>query len=252
MKTQDKQAEITAFNLERHTDFALGSLKSIDIFMNEISNHFKPNVSIKKLELGCGTAFYGTQILNKYPKANIVGVDIAKGMVDFINKKQIQRYSAIVGDAENRKLFSEEEFDLIVCPFMLHHFLTPICVIENIEKWLKPNGVFIFIEPNGSSFPIKLFSIARKFLELICGKKYTARFATCNETNHSFRTYNKLLKKNNLQVINVTVFGKFNVKWNNFIETMRSLLHSVFDFLPAPYCGRGICVSSKRSNHSRF
>lgn len=168
--------------------------------MNEISNHFKPNVSIKILELGCGTAFYGTQILNKYPKANIVGVDIAKGMVDFINKKQIQRYSAIVGDAENRKLFS----------------------------------------------------VARKFLELICGKKYTARFATCNETNHSFRTYNKLLKKNNLQVINVTVFGKFNVKWNNFIETMRSLLHSVFDFLPAPYCGRGICVSSKRSNHSRF
>ena len=244
MKKQNKQAELDMFNAERHDDFDLGSEESCSILKNAIRK-FLPKVMDERceiLEVGCGTGYFGMEVVKEFKNVSITGVDIAPAMIKWINSKKIERYNGVVGDVEDPSLFGEKAFDLIICPFVLHHFPDPSIVIENASRWLKDGGVLLMLEPNGSSFGVSLFNFGRRVMELLCGKKYTARFATCNETTHSFGRYKRLLVKNGFCINERRCFGKFPRNKSSLLGVMRMVVHSMLDFLPEPFCGEGLCV----------
>lgn len=155
----------------------------------------------RMLEAGCGKGVLGKQLLLKFPKLWIVGIDIAPKMVRLANDGT-GRFRAIKGDLEDMNRFRKDEFDIIFCVFVLHHFPKLDMVMENFEKWLKPGGKIIILEPNGANIIESMSQRVRKFVELIMGEEFVVRrsYATPNETNHKFEYYARLLKQHRFKV----------------------------------------------------
>ncbi len=248
MRKQDKQAELNMFNVERHGDFDLAT-DQIYAMLDNLLLKFCPDIvdhKIAVLEVGCGTAAFGLRLVGTFRNVEVTGVDIAPAMINWINEKKIERYTAVVGDAEDPGLFRERSFDLVVCPFVLHHFPDVGMVVANVSKWIKSEGIIFIVEPNGSSPAVRIFNLGRRCIERILGKEYASRFATCNETTHSFSAYQRLLNVNGFEILNRTVFGRFSRNKKGILGFFRVLMHAIFDILPQPYCGEGIFVVASR------
>ncbi len=248
MKKQDKLAELKMFDHERHDDFNLASDQSFEM-LDAMILKFCPEINKKKLrilEVGCGTAAFGMRLVEKFINVEITGVDIAPAMIEWVNKKNIGRYTGVVGDAEDPALFQEHSFDVVVCPLVLHHFPDVGLVLKNVSKWIKNEGIVVIAEPNGSSPAVRLFNQGRRCVECICGKEYASRFATCNETTHSFATYKIFLEVNGFEILDRKVLGRFPRNKKGILGLSRILIHAVLDILPQPYCGEGIFIVASK------
>lgn len=244
MKKQDKQAELKMFDHTRHDDFDLATDQSFAM-MDQMILNFCPAINDKKisvLEVGCGTGAFGLRLVEKFTNVTVTGVDIAPAMIDWVNKKNVARYTGVVGDAEDPELFQQHAFDLVVCPLVLHHFPDVGLVLKNVSKWITSEGILVIAEPNGSSPAVRIFNTGRRCVEYICGKAYAARFATCNETTHSFATYKSFLEGNGFEILDKEVIGRFPRHHKGLLGFFRILVHAVFDFLPQPYCGEGLFI----------
>jgi tRNA (cmo5U34)-methyltransferase len=108
--------------------------------------HFKPNDTIRIIDLGCGTGTLAKQIADRFPNSKIVCLDIASKMIELARHKlsDYKNIEYVVGD------FSEidfhEQFDVVVSSLALHHIPTDNGKIEfytKIYNVLTDNGQFI-------------------------------------------------------------------------------------------------------------
>ncbi len=203
MKSQLKEYEVKMFNKiaeeeENYDTFTEGSYELIFNFLT--SKNIKLNGKI--LEAGCGTGTFGKRFLSKFENINFVGVDISSIMVEKANDGT-ENYIALEGDLENKELFSNMEFDNIVCPFILHHFPDISIVVKNFAFWIRKNGFVIIIEPNGDNPIDKLGKLIRKIFEFFLGKQYIIKkgWATPNETDHTLGKYKKIFSTNDFEMV---------------------------------------------------
>lgn len=80
----------------------------------------------KTLDLACGTG----KFIKYFP--NRIGIDIVKTPA-----------VGIVADVHDLSMFSNEEFDVVLCTEALEHFYDPQKVIDEVFRVLKKKGVFI-------------------------------------------------------------------------------------------------------------
>jgi SAM-dependent methyltransferase len=208
-KKQIKQYETQFFDVvAEHGHYELQSESLYSRLFQTIKHHqLSPNGMA--LECGCGTGAFGRRFLTEFPDlTNIIGVDISERMIDVCRSQNISRYSPMLGDLEDSSLFTSNQFSLIICPFILHHFPTIDHVTQNIGTWIKSGGLLILVEPNGSSPVSFMFKLARKLLEKLMGPKWIIDrgLATPNETDHSVTKYKDALKAIGLEVINIETF----------------------------------------------
>lgn len=106
---------------------------------------------INILEIGCGSG-YLTQLLCKaFPKARILAIDLAPGMIDVAQKRiQEERVTFLCGDIEETVL--HESYDLIVSNATFQWLNHPQRVIQQLFTLLEPGGRLIF-----STFGTKTF-----------------------------------------------------------------------------------------------
>lgn len=93
------------------------------------------------LDVGSGTGTLVDILAEKYPEAEVVGVDIAPGMIDFATSK-VRRKNArfLVGDGESLP-FKDKEFDLVVSSASLQ-WMDPQKVFAEVSRVLRPRGKF--------------------------------------------------------------------------------------------------------------
>lgn len=100
---------------------------------------------IKILEVGCGSCSYvlGIRDVRTVKNSQIIGIDISE--------EQLQRNpilnNRILGDIQYYDL-PENEFDLIVCWWILEHLEYPEKALIKCQKSLKNNGIFVIAVPN--------------------------------------------------------------------------------------------------------
>lgn len=207
--------------------------------------------SLKLLEAGCGTGVFGLFLLRLNSSLVVTGVDITPEMVDSINKKCISNYHAILGDLDDECLFSNNYFDVILCPFILHHFPTLDKVFPNLTKWLKCGGCLILLEPNGSNPVNAISKRVRYFLQFLLGKEFVIdrKLATPNETDHPIARYMKLLRENGYTILftDTSYFPPKNVKLFS-IGGLQSILYTVSNLLPYPCRRSSIIIIAKKVN----
>ncbi len=129
----------------------------LDEWMYEvIKNAIDEEKKVKILDLGCGFGRISKRILKDFPKANIIGIDIAKTYVDIYNNSLNPRAKAYVGDIKEIK-FKPLSFDVIIIVTTLMYITVlneQIKVIKKIKEILKKNGKVILIERNSIGYNI--------------------------------------------------------------------------------------------------
>ncbi len=100
------------------------------------------------LDVGAGTGYITRQLQQKFPKASIIGLDLAQGMTQFAKSKQPwhlwkNKPFYICGDTETLP-FANKSFDLIFSNFTLQWCFELNKVFKEFKRVLKPNGMLFF------------------------------------------------------------------------------------------------------------
>lgn len=84
-----------------------------------ILSHLEPEADKPILEIGTGTGILGKEIMIKRPGLNLIGCDIARGML--INAHKTRDYAALLQcDAEGKMPFRSSSMKYIYSAFMAH------------------------------------------------------------------------------------------------------------------------------------
>jgi len=108
----------------------------------------------KILDIGCATGnfLYKTQKINK--KLDLYGVDSSLNMIK-IAKEKFKNISFYNLKAEEIN-FPENFFDIITLIETFHHLPNQKLVLEKINKILKPEGIFLIVEPDLNNKIVKI------------------------------------------------------------------------------------------------
>ena len=102
------------------------------------------------LDIGCGTADLGLDILKVAPAARIVGIDPSLGMLKAGLRKVQDRaceekISLTVGDA-TRLPFRDASFDGIILGFVIRNVEDRLAALKEMHRVLNPGGRLVILE----------------------------------------------------------------------------------------------------------
>lgn len=166
---------------------------------------------INILDIGCGVGIYDFNILKKFRKAKIIGIDISKPQLEIATKISKEKgFSEQVvfleGDAETLNI--EREFDYVICAEVIEHLPDPTKAIENIAKLCRLNTKVIFSVPQlyheakiGGIFYRQIKEEGKEIhtqdkSKLDPNREYYSYYHTCYEKGR----LRKLLGKNNFVI----------------------------------------------------
>tara|TARA_R110000822_G_scaffold226254_3_gene358864 strand:- start:6778 stop:8415 length:1638 start_codon:yes stop_codon:yes gene_type:complete len=95
------------------------------------------------VDLGCGTGYFTELLANKYPSAELAGIDLAQGMLDFARTEHTVAAAWLRGDAENLPL-ADNSVDLIFSNLAFQWCEQLPVLASEIARVLKPGGVLAF------------------------------------------------------------------------------------------------------------
>jgi len=102
------------------------------------------------LDLGCGPGAELREALRRVPAGEVVGVDIAAGMVRVARERLAARGIAnariVHADAGDRPRVFDGAFDLAYSCFAHHHFPDPLAATRSALAALRPGGVYCVID----------------------------------------------------------------------------------------------------------
>ncbi|MCM1326547.1 MAG: methyltransferase domain-containing protein [Bacteroidales bacterium] len=116
---------------------------------------------LKVLEIGCGMGATLGHIRNRYPNAEVYGIELSEQVV------QIARNylpSVNQGNIENISLeYQENFFDYIIFGDVLEHLHNPQKVLMHMQKYLKSSGFILASIPNILHYSVILELLRGKF-----------------------------------------------------------------------------------------
>ncbi|MCM1185072.1 MAG: methyltransferase domain-containing protein [Lachnoclostridium sp.] len=116
---------------------------------------------IKVLEIGCGMGATLGHIQNRYPNAEVYGIELSDRVVH-IAKNYLP--SVEQGNIEKMSLwYPEGSFDYIIFGDVLEHLYDPRKVLMYIKKYLKPSGFILASIPNILHYSVILELLRGKF-----------------------------------------------------------------------------------------
>ncbi|NPA53769.1 MAG: class I SAM-dependent methyltransferase [Aquificae bacterium] len=129
--------------------FNAAFMKNLEWYLHHVYGDYKKELFSKLgknvLEIGAGT---GTNLPYYKEGTNLTVIEPSKDMLSYFLKKA-DKYPLNIrvkeGFAENLP-FEDNSFDGVVSTLVLCSVQSPVKVVEEIRRVLKPGGVFIFIE----------------------------------------------------------------------------------------------------------
>jgi len=94
------------------------------------------------VDLGCGSGMLSALLLERYPQARLLGLDLAEGMVAACRARwpETPRARFVVGDAEDVR-YVEHGVDLVASSCAAHWFSDPERTLRMWGRALKPGGI---------------------------------------------------------------------------------------------------------------
>jgi ubiquinone/menaquinone biosynthesis C-methylase UbiE len=137
-------------NSKRHAQ------KNIELIERLFKHIDLKNIS-NVLEIGCGIGITAEHLYNKY-NMNVVGTDVDPEQIMFAKKHQKESKQLKFMELDATILpFENQEFDMVISMFVLHHIGSWDKTLTEISRVLKPNGYFIFYDLAYSRFTTILF-----------------------------------------------------------------------------------------------
>jgi len=97
------------------------------------------------VDVGSGTGYLATRLIELYPKADLVALDIAEGMLRFARSRHGERGAGrlVCGDAEAMP-FRDCSIDVAFSNVAIQWCSSPGSVFREMRRVLKPGGVVLF------------------------------------------------------------------------------------------------------------
>jgi malonyl-CoA O-methyltransferase len=95
------------------------------------------------LDLGCGTGYFQPQLQSRFPDAHYLGLDLARGMVEYAREHYPQAQSWLVADAETLPL-AAHSVDLVFSSLAVQWCHNPHQLYAELARVLKPGGRCVF------------------------------------------------------------------------------------------------------------
>jgi 2-polyprenyl-3-methyl-5-hydroxy-6-metoxy-1,4-benzoquinol methylase len=110
-----------------------------------ILNNITRKEGLRILDIGCGYGRLSLPVIEKFPNAEIIGIDVSKNFVDLF--KKVTRQSSFVGTIEDIPA-DIGKFDYIICVTVLMYVEKSKLekAVGNLISLLKPEGQLIIIE----------------------------------------------------------------------------------------------------------
>lgn len=105
------------------------------------------------LDVGCATGDF-LSIMREFPGWDVFGIEPTHSALQYARQKV---ELPVVEGALNVAPFADQSFDAITMWDVLEHVYNPRQVLQNVERLLKPGGVFVVNHPNLDSLDRKLF-----------------------------------------------------------------------------------------------
>jgi ubiquinone/menaquinone biosynthesis C-methylase UbiE len=111
---------------------------------------------IRGLDLGCGSGRVMNRLADLYPRSTFVGMDLSPQAIRFArdeaSKKRLNNIEFLVVDLSNfDDVADPESFDFITTFDAIHDQAQPLNVLKGIQRALKPDGVYLMQDINGTS-----------------------------------------------------------------------------------------------------
>ena len=104
------------------------------------------------VDLGCGAGGLTTTLLERWPEAQITGIDSSEEMIGRARKRAIPRHLEFeLGDVASWR--AAEPFDVIVSNACFHWIPDHRRLLENLAAQLAPDGVLAFQVPDNFTSP---------------------------------------------------------------------------------------------------
>ncbi|VDN30763.1 unnamed protein product [Gongylonema pulchrum] len=128
-------------------------------------SHFVPSVGMQKkleeggiqvLDVGCGRGMHIAELAMHYPKSFFTGIDFSLDAVVGANKRRdeanmgLENVSYMQMNAQDMKDEWTEKFDWVTIFDACHDQTRPDLCLKEINRVLKPDGLFSMIEIDGS------------------------------------------------------------------------------------------------------
>lgn len=141
------------------------------------------------LDIGCGTGHFCQQLLEKWPNAQGIGLDLAEEMLKF-SRIHCPKVNYICADAEHLPLANNSQ-DLIFSSLALQWCADFSSVLNEVQRVLKPNGLLLF-----SSIADGSLVELNQSWQAVDGKKHVNQFRT-------FKNYTNLVSSSDLEMIDL-------------------------------------------------
>lgn len=167
----------------------------------------------KILDIASGTGDLAIMAAQKIDANEIIGIDISKGMLEIGEKKITKldlskRIKMQLADSENLP-FEANYFDAITVAFGVRNFENLDTGIKEINRVLKPGGIFVVLETSVPTYPIikQLYLLHSNFLLPLFGKLFSKdpkAYTYLSESAKNFpygTTFNNILQKNGFKEV---------------------------------------------------
>ena len=182
------------------------------------------------LELGCGPGLLSVELAALGYGG--IGVDIAPAMIDRCKRQAIElgitSWNYRVADVESLAV-NEESFDVVVAAGVIEYLPTDDCMLNEVWRALKPNGLFLLNVANRFGYTACLTPLLNRIKRtpgvsetlslvrrVVVGGKYGAITVNFAPRKHSPRAFRNTLRRHG-----------FLVAEDQYLQ---------FTFLPAPFC----------------
>jgi len=190
----------------RIQEFIVPTLKNSQYIYEDTLNNYV-NDEVKWLDIGCGHQIlpeWRSEEEKKLVKNSKMIVGIDYDMLSLKNHKNI--FLKMRGDVENLP-FRSNFFDLTTANMVVEHLKNPNVLLKEVNRILKPGGIFIFHTPNILGYSMMMARMVpdifkNKLIYLIQGRSEEDIFDTHYKLN-SRRIIHSLSVKNGFSIVKI-------------------------------------------------
>ncbi len=93
---------------------------------------------LRALDAGCGPGFYAEELVAR--GAEVVAIDVSEPMLELARQRLGESARVVRADLNEPLPFAAEEFDLVLCPLVIHHVDDRAACLREFFRVLRPDG----------------------------------------------------------------------------------------------------------------
>lgn len=106
---------------------------------------------IRVADVGCGTGTAAIAMATAYPESSIVGFEVFEPALEMARERATDIPNLSFENTPAERIPVDPGFDLITAFDVIHDLADPLGALRRIRDALRPEGMFLMMEPNVSS-----------------------------------------------------------------------------------------------------